>query len=444
MLRHNNMIYQSLVYKFLYSLLISYPVPINIQNWWNFGFLSGIFLCVQIVTGIFLTFFYIPDSLIAYDCVQGIMREINYGWLVRYCHLNGAAFFFLMVYLHVGRGLFYKSYFFPRINVWVVGVVILFCMMGTAFLGYVLPWGQMSFWAATVITNFLTAVPVVGQNLVFIVWGGYAINAATLTRFFSLHYILPFVILLLVVLHVLFLHDSRSSTPLGVKVSKYLFVSFHPYFVVKDSLFFIFVWFVFGYIIGLLDPELLNHSDNYIPADPMVTPPHIVPEIYFLPFYGILKTISHKLVGIIVMLVSIFILVLLPFISVSLELHKTIHRALGNKIKHAKRVFCLVVINFLSLGYIGGENPDYPWTSVGAVANHIYILGYFSLMSINQSRVRGYRNRGLFSDRYIRIPKFVFVFRSRVGTYPYNNSTPEGAYCPKKKETNVRFRIHCF
>lgn len=417
---HVNTLYYNITYKFIFSLLFSYPVPVNIKNWWNFGFLSAIFLMIQIVTGVFLTFFYIPDSLLAYDSVQVIMREINYGWFVRYVHLNGAAFFFLMVYFHVGRGVYYKSYFFPRINVWIVGVVILFLMMGTAFLGYVLPWGQMSFWAATVITNFLTAIPVVGKNITFWVWGGYAINAVTLTRFFSLHFLLPFVILLLTLLHILFLHDTRSSTPLGVYVNKYLFTSFHPYFFVKDGLFLIYVLAVFVYIVGILGPELLNHSDNYIPANPMVTPPHIVPEIYFLPFYGILKTISHKLVGIIAMFISIFILLVLPFVSVSTETNKTIGRSLvignGEFFFNSNTLFGLVLANFLSLGYLGGENPDYPWISVGAIANHMYMLGYFVFLSLHVSRKMAYVSL-MESILYSASISLSFIYRCEVGAF---------------------------
>ena len=365
----------------IFDLLFKYSVPVNLNSWWNYGFLAGMFLSVQLVTGIFLTFFYIPQSDLAYSSVQTIMREINYGWLIRYIHLNGAAFFFLVVYLHMARSLYYKSYFYPRTNVWLVGVVIFFCMMGTAFLGYVLPWGQMSFWAATVITNFLTAIPIVGKNITYIVWGGYSINEMTLTRFFSLHYLLPFVISLLSLYHILLLHKTRSSTPIGIHIKKISYVEFHPYFTTKDQLFLIYYFIGFFIILGLVDPELLNHSDNYIPADPMVTPPHIVPEIYFLPFYGVLKTISNKLIGIIAMFLSIFILFILPYLFNTAQ-KKKLNLIKYKNNRHKKRIM-IFVSNFIFLGYIGSESPNYPWVNIGIVINHIYILLFILINNVD-------------------------------------------------------------
>jgi ubiquinol-cytochrome c reductase cytochrome b subunit len=348
-------------------MLLRYKVPNEINSFYNFGFHSGIFFGFQICSGVFLTFFYCAHVEYSYSSVMVIMREINYGWFIRFLHLNGASLFFFLVYCHMGRGLYYKSFTYPRYVVWKIGVVIYLFMMGTAFLGYVLPWGQMSYWAATVITNMLTAIPVVGKNITYIVWGGYAINDMTLTRFYSLHYLLPFIILILAFLHISILHKSRSSSVLGVYNYKTVdSLDFGPFFLVKDLCNFLIFVFIFFLIIDF-NPELLNHSDNYIEANPMVTPPHIVPEIYFLPFYGVLKTISHKILGIFFMFFSIAILFFMPFFSCNV-------RKARDNTSNSLNFFLIFLFNFLFLGYIGSESPNYPWLNLGIIANHLYFL----------------------------------------------------------------------
>ncbi len=275
----------------IYKMSMSYPVPSNINVFWNFGILAFFFLVSQIITGIFLAMHYVPNAEMAFKSVEHIMRDVNYGWFVRYLHSNGASMFFLVVYIHIFRGLFYNSYIYPRAFIWMFGIIILLLMIITAFLGYVLPWGQMSFWAATVITNLASAVPFVGNDIVIWLWGGFSVGNPTLNRFFSLHYILPIVILLMVVIHVIFLHFTLSNNPLGIQpdIDE---AKFGVYFIVKDMfgvylILFICCFFSFFY------PNVLSHSDNYIAANPLVTPNHIVPEWYFLPFYAILRSVPN-------------------------------------------------------------------------------------------------------------------------------------------------------
>jgi ubiquinol-cytochrome c reductase cytochrome b subunit len=295
--------------------IIDYPAPINLSYAWSFGALAGICLGIQIVTGIFLAMHYTPHIDLAFSSVEHIMRDVNSGWLIRYMHANGASMFFIVVYCHIFRGLYYGSYMAPREHLWCSGVVIFLLMMATAFMGYVLPWGQMSFWGATVITNLFSAIPVAGPSIVEWLWGGFSVDNATLNRFFSLHFLMPFVIAGMVIAHIALLHRDGSNNPLGIDSSMDK-IAFYPYYYVKD-LFSVVVFVVFFSLFLFYYPNLLGHPDNYIPADPMSTPAHIVPEWYFLPFYAILRSIPDKLGGVAAMGGAIVILLFLPFINTS-------------------------------------------------------------------------------------------------------------------------------
>jgi ubiquinol-cytochrome c reductase cytochrome b subunit len=347
--------------------LIDYPTPVNINYLWNFGSMAGIFLVVQILTGIFLAMHYTPHVDLAFLSVEHIMRDVNNGWLIRYLHANGASMFFAVVYIHVARGIYYGSYQKPRGFVWVVGVVILILMMATAFMGYVLPWGQMSFWAATVITNLFSAFPIVGEPIVAWLWGGFSVDNATLNRFFSFHYLLPFLIVGAVLAHLAVLHQNGSNNPLGVNgsIDK---ISFYPYFVIKD----LFSWviafiFYFGFV--YFAPNYLGHTDNYIEANAMVTPAHIVPEWYFLPFYAILRSIPHKLGGVIAMFAALLVLLLLPYLNTS-EVRSSSFRPLH------RQFFWLLVLDYFVLGWIGGCAPETPYLEIGQIATFFYFF-YF-------------------------------------------------------------------
>ena len=297
--------------------LIDYPTPINQNYFFGFGSLAGLMLVIQIITGIFLAMHYTPHVEYAFSSVEHIMRDVNYGWLIRYLHANGASFFFIVVYVHIFRGLYYGSYFEPRGHLWCSGVLIFILMMATAFLGYVLPWGQMSFWGATVITNLFSAIPLLGQHLVYLLWGGFSVDNPTLNRFFSLHFFLPFAIAGISLLHLILLHQTGSNNPLGIKLkNKNTYIGFYPYFYVKD-LFGVLILLLVFFIFVFFYPNLLGHPDNYIKANALVTPAHIVPEWYFLPFYAILRSIPHKLLGVIAMFSSLLILLLLPYINTS-------------------------------------------------------------------------------------------------------------------------------
>ena len=371
----NNILFVNFVSKALYSYLIKYPTPMNINYLWNFGFMSAIFLVIQIVSGLFLTFFFTPHVDLAFFSVEHIMRDVNYGWLIRYIHANGASFFFFLVYIHILKGIYYGSYYFPRTLVWFTGVIIYILMMGTAFLGYVLPWGQMSYWAATVITNFVTVIPVVGKDIVYWVWGGYSINNATLNRFFSLHYLLPFVIALLSAYHIYQLHKSGSSNELGIRSHYLNKISFYPYFLVKDFFGLFIILFVFSIFVFFF-PEAFNHSDNYIKANPLVTPAHIVPEWYFLPLYGILRSILNKTYGIIIMFVSLLVLFALPFVDKSLIKNKTFK-------PFNRTLFWFFSFNFLFLGYLGSQAPVYPYIEFGVICSHFHLLYFFLLIPLS-------------------------------------------------------------
>ena len=371
----NNILFVNFISKALYSYLIKYPTPMNINYLWNFGFMSAIFLVIQIISGLFLTFFFTPHVDLAFFSVEHIMRDVNYGWLIRYIHANGASFFFFLVYVHILKGIYYGSYYFPRTLVWFTGCIIYILMMGTAFLGYVLPWGQMSYWAATVITNFVTVIPVVGKDIVYWVRGGYSINNATLNRFFSLHYLLPFVIAVLSAYHIYQLHKSGSSNELGIRSHYLNKISFYPYFLVKDFFGLFIVLFLFSIFVFFF-PEAFNHSDNYIKANPLVTPAHIVPEWYFLPLYGILRSILNKTYGIIIMFVSLLVLFLLPFIDKSLIKNKTFK-------PFNRTLFWFFGFNFLFLGYLGSQTPVFPYIELGLICAHFHLLYFFLLIPLS-------------------------------------------------------------
>nr|UPX88250.1 cytochrome b [Sida crystallina] len=301
------------LFKIINNAVVDLPAPSNISAWWNFGSLLGLCLITQILTGIFLAMHYTPEINMAFSSVIHIMRDVNYGWLLRVIHANGASFFFICIYLHIGRGLYYGSYMYEL--VWFSGIALLFLTMGAAFMGYVLPWGQMSFWGATVITNLVSAIPYVGELIVQWIWGGFAVDNATLNRFFAFHFVIPFIIAAFMLIHLLFLHQTGSNNPLGVK-SDLDKIPFHPYFTIKDLFGFCMLLF-FLVLISLVDPYLLGDPDNFTPANPLVTPVHIQPEWYFLFAYAILRSIPNKLGGVVALVMSILILAIMPFWHVS-------------------------------------------------------------------------------------------------------------------------------
>nr|AJK90725.1 cytochrome b [Stichophthalma louisa] len=294
--------------KIINNSLINLPTPSNISNWWNFGSLLALCLMAQIITGLFLTMYYTANIDLAFFSINYIHRNVNYGWLIRTLHANGASFFFICIYMHIGRGIYYES--FNLKYTWIIGIIILFILMATAFMGYVLPWGQMSFWGATVITNLLSAIPYLGTLLVNWIWGGFAIDNATLTRFYTFHFLLPFIILMMTMIHLLFLHQTGSNNPLGIN-SNLNKIPFHPFFTFKDLIGFIIMIMILS-LLTLSNPYLLGDPDNFIPANPLVTPIHIQPEWYFLFAYAILRSIPNKLGGVIALVMSILILIILP------------------------------------------------------------------------------------------------------------------------------------
>jgi ubiquinol-cytochrome c reductase cytochrome b subunit len=347
--------------------LIDYPTPSNISLFWNYGFLAGMCLGIQIITGILLAMHYTPHVDLAFLSVEHIMRDVNGGWLLRYTHANGASMFFIVVFIHIGRGLYYGSYAQPRGLVWTLGVIILILMMATAFLGYVLVWGQMSFWAATVITNFFTAFPYIGNKIVTLLWGGFSVDNATLNRFFSLHYLVPFLIAAFAIVHMAVVHQDGSNNPLGIS-SHSDKISFFPYFFIKDTLGLVAFLIFFSFFV-YYSPNFLGHSDNYIPGNPMVTPAHIVPEWYFLPAYAILRSIPNKLIGVIALFASLLVLLALPLVNTS-EVRSSLYRPLH------KVFFWLLVADYLVLGYLGQQVPESPFIEIGQIAS-IYYFAYF-------------------------------------------------------------------
>jgi ubiquinol-cytochrome c reductase cytochrome b subunit len=350
---------------FIDSHIIDYPTPTNLSYFWSFGSVAGICLVIQILTGIFLAMHYTPHVDLAFSSVEHIMRDVNNGWLIRYLHANGASMFFIVVYAHIFRGLYYGSYMSPREHLWCSGVGIFILMMATAFMGYVLPWGQMSFWGATVITNLFSAIPFVGETIVYWLWGGFSVDNATLNRFFSLHYLMPFAITGAVLLHLTAFHIDGSNNPLGCISAKDK-VPFYPYYYIKD-LFGVVVFLTIFFLFVFYAPNSLGHPDNYIPANPMVTPPHIVPEWYFLPFYAILRSIPDKLGGVIAMGGALVILLFLPFIHQS-EIRSAAFRPLYRK------GFWFFAVNFLILGWIGQNVVETPFIEIGQISTFIYFF----------------------------------------------------------------------
>nr|YP_002265612.1 cytochrome b [Trachypachus holmbergi]ACF35145.1 cytochrome b oxidase [Trachypachus holmbergi] len=353
------------LFKIMNGALIDLPTPSNISLWWNFGSLLGLCLIIQIVTGLFLAMHYTANIELAFNSVNHICRDVNYGWLIRTLHANGASFFFICIYLHIGRGMYYGSYKF--MHTWMVGVIILFLVMGTAFMGYVLPWGQMSFWGATVITNLLSAIPYLGTMLVQWVWGGFAVDNATLTRFFTIHFLLPFIVTAAVMIHLLFLHQTGSNNPLGIN-SNIDKIPFHPYFSYKDLMGFIMLLMTLT-LLTLFNPYYLGDPDNFTPANPLVTPIHIQPEWYFLFAYAILRSIPNKLGGVIALVMSILILMILPFSNKSNFQSLKFYPI--NQI-----LFWSFFVIVILLTWIGMRPVEDPYVLMGQILTILYFL-YF-------------------------------------------------------------------
>ena len=375
--------YRLPVFTFMQHELHEYPTPKNLNYWWNFGSLAGIVLVIMITTGIVLAMHYTPHTAFAFDSIERIMRDVNYGWLIRYVHMNGGSAFFIVVYIHIFRGMYFGSYKSPRELLWILGVVILICMMATAFLGYVLPWGQMSFWGATVITSLFSAIPVIGDWIVTLLWGGFSVDNPTLNRFFSLHYLMPFVLVGVIVLHIVALHQHGSSNPIGIDTKgPQDQLPFHPYYTVKD-LFGLGVFLVLFFFFVFFAPNFFGEPDNYIEANPLQTPPHIVPEWYFLPFYAILRAftadafiywpiswlMSAKLAGVLAMFGSIMVLFVLPWLDWS-PVRSARYRPLY------KQFFWLLFIDCFVLGWVGANAPEGHFVIIGQVAT-AYYFGHF-------------------------------------------------------------------
>ena len=355
------------------SYLIDSPQPANLSYLWNFGSLLGLCLVIQISTGVFLAMHYTPHVDFAFNSVEHIMRDVNAGYILRYTHANVASFFFIFVYCHIARGLFYSSYRTPRVLAWNIGVIIFILMMGTAFLGYVLPYGQMSLWGATVITNLLSAIPVFGHDLVELIWGGFSVSNATLNRFFSLHFLLPFVLVGLVVAHFIAIHVHGSNNPNGISNNGDR-IPFHPYFVFKDLVTVLLFLLVLS-IMVFYYPNVLGHSDNYIPANPMSTPSSIVPEWYLLPFYAILRSIPNKLLGVVAMFGSLLILLILPLTDVS--------RIRGSQFRPLmKLAHWVFIVNFFILMWIGACHPETPYLEIGQASTAFYFIWFIVIVPV--------------------------------------------------------------
>ncbi|NBR78836.1 MAG: cytochrome b/b6 [Alphaproteobacteria bacterium] len=361
------------ILRLAHDSFVDYPTPKNLNYWWTFGGILTFCLVTQIVTGVILAMHYTPHVDHAFQSVEHIMRNVNYGWLIRYIHANGASMFFLAVYIHIFRGLYYGSYKAPREVLWILGVIIYLLMMAAAFMGYVLPWGQMSLWGATVITNLFGAVPLVGENIAIWLWGGYSVDNPTLNRFFSLHYLIPFLIAGVVVLHIWALHVPGNNNPVGISVKgKQDTVPFHPYYTVKDGFALALFLILFSYFI-FFAPNVLGHADNYIPANPLVTPAHIVPEWYLLPFYAILRAVPDKLGGVILMFSAIFVMFLLPWLDTS-KVRSGRYRPLF------RQFYALFVVDCLLLGYLGAMPAEGIYIVLARIGTVYYFAHFFIVL----------------------------------------------------------------
>ena len=354
---------------------VDYPTPKNLNYWWTFGGILTFCLVTQIITGIILAMHYTPHVDYAFNSVEHIMRNVNHGWLIRYIHANGASMFFLAVYIHIFRGMYYGSYKAPREVLWILGVIIYLLMMAAAFMGYVLPWGQMSLWGATVITNLFGAIPLVGDSIATWLWGGFSVDNPTLNRFFSLHYLIPFLIFGVVILHIWALHVPGNNNPVGISVkSEQDTVPFHPYYTVKDGFALVVFIILFSYFV-FFAPNVLGHADNYIPANPLVTPAHIVPEWYLLPFYAILRAIPDKLGGVIAMVGAIFILFVLPWLDTS-KIRSARYRPLF------KQFFLIFVVNCLVLGYLGAMPAEGVYITLSRICTFYYFAHFLIILPV--------------------------------------------------------------
>ena len=368
--------YRLPVFSFLNNTVgYNYPAPKNLSYWWNFGSLAGLALLIQILTGVVLAMHYVPTPDGAFASVERIMRDVNYGWLLRYVHANGASLFFAVIYLHMFRGLYYGSYKYPRELLWWLGLVILILMIVTAFMGYVLPWGQMSFWAATVITNVFSAIPLVGNSIVSWLWGDFSVGGALLNRFYSLHYLLPFVIAGLAIIHLWALHQHKSNNPLGIDMQgPQDQLPFHPYFTAKDL---VGVGFFLLALAALVfyAPNILGEPDNYHPADPLQTPTHIVPEWYLLPFYAILRAIPDKLGGVIALAAALLVLFAIPWLDTS-KVRSARFRPIY------KQLFWILVLDVIVLGWVGANPPEGAFIAIGQIATVYYFAHFLVLMPV--------------------------------------------------------------